>query len=242
MRRIAGAWAGARAMLFRNGGHLVDTINWFAGSEPEWVVGILDHERQDQPPRYAGDGGKDPRTEPGGTGLVRYKNDVRAFVNCSKGITGGGVELEVFCERGHLRVDDVSAAIVRVPPGGSSHDRSWEAVPSVVTSLGENPSRPRRADRLRGGRARAALHRARGQLRPRRHPGHAAVQRRRPRPRPFPRPGRLTHHVPGQLPRALIGHTGRGASATAWTWPSGACRGSRWWPAPTPTRPAAPPP
>jgi predicted dehydrogenase len=140
VRRIAGAWAGARAMLFRNGGHLVDTINWFAGGEPDWVVGILDPEHKDHPPRYAGDGGKDPRTDPGGTGLVRYQNDVRAFVNCSKGITGGGVELEVFCERGHLRVDDVSAAVVRVPPGGSSHDRSWEAVPSVVTSLGETPA------------------------------------------------------------------------------------------------------
>jgi predicted dehydrogenase len=140
VKRIAGTWAGNRAMLFRNGGHLVDTITWFAGSEPEWVVGILDEEHRAHPPRYNGDGGKNPATDPGGNGLVYYKNGVRAFVNCSKGITGGGVELEVFCERGHLRVDDVSAEIVAVPEGGSSHDRMRRAVPSVVTSLGETPA------------------------------------------------------------------------------------------------------
>jgi UDP-N-acetyl-2-amino-2-deoxyglucuronate dehydrogenase len=141
VKRISGSWVGDRAMLFRNGGHLVDTVNWFAGAAPEWVVGILDNEHKDHPPRYAGDGGRNPALDPGGTGLVHYKNDVRAFINCSKGANGGGVELEVFCEKGHLRVDDVSAMIVHVPDSGSSsHDRAWIQVPSVVTSLGETPS------------------------------------------------------------------------------------------------------
>jgi len=140
VKRIAGSWVGNRAMLFRNGGHLIDTINWFAGGEPDWVVGILDEEHRDHAPHYTGDGGRDPKLDPGGTGLVSYKNSVRAFINCSKRMTGGGVELEVFCENGHLRVDDISASIVRVPPGGSSHNRSWEFVPAVVTSLGETPA------------------------------------------------------------------------------------------------------
>jgi predicted dehydrogenase len=140
VKRIAGSWVGDRAMLFRNGGHLVDTVNWFAGAAPDWVVGILDAEHAAHPPRYAGDGGRDPATDPGGSGLVRYENDVRAFINCSKGATGGGVELEVFCERGHLRVDDVSAFIGHVPAGSSSHQRSWAVVPATVTSLGETPS------------------------------------------------------------------------------------------------------
>jgi predicted dehydrogenase len=156
VRRIAGTWAGDRAMLFRNGGHLIDTVNWFVGAgsqagdsqggggaarnEPEWVVGILDEEHRDHPPRYAGDGGRNPALDPGGNGLVHYRNGVRAFINCSKGIVGGGVELEVFCERGHLRVDDIAASIVRVPEGASSHNRSWEPVPAVVTSLGETPA------------------------------------------------------------------------------------------------------
>ena len=81
VRRIAGTWAGNRAMLFRNGGHLVDTVNWFADAAPDWVVGILDPEHKDHPPRYNGDGGKDPRTDPGGTGLVHYQNDVRALIH-----------------------------------------------------------------------------------------------------------------------------------------------------------------
>lgn len=144
VRRIAGSWTGKRAMLFRNGGHLIDTINWFAGTTegatPEWVVGILDEEHRGHAPRYTGDGGKDPALDPGGTGLVHYTNGTRAFVNCSKGVTGGGVELEVFCERGHLRVDDIAAEIGRVPAGGSSHNRAWEPVPAAVTSLGETPA------------------------------------------------------------------------------------------------------
>jgi predicted dehydrogenase len=140
VRRIAGTWAGNRAMLFRNGGHLIDTICWFAGGEPVWVAGMLDEEHRAHPPRYAGDGGKDPALDPGGTGLVAFDNGVRAFVNCSKGITGGGVELEVFCARGHLRVNDVSAEIIAVPEGGSSHDRMSRPVPPVVTSLGETPA------------------------------------------------------------------------------------------------------
>src|SRR5207249_11250258 len=117
-----------------------DTICWFADGAPEWIAGIVYAEHRHHPPRYQGDGGKDPATDPGGSGLIHFQNDVRAFVNCSKGMVGGGVELEVFCERGHLRVDDVALSIVRVPPGGSSHDRSWEAVPPVVTSLGETPA------------------------------------------------------------------------------------------------------
>lgn len=140
VKRIAGSWVGDRAMLFRNGGHLVDTVNWFAGAAPDWVTGILDGEHAGHPPRYAGDGGRDPATDPGGSGLVHYENDVRAFINCSKGATGGGVELEVFCERGHLRVDDVSAFIGSVPEGASSQLRSWTVVPAAVTSLGETPA------------------------------------------------------------------------------------------------------
>ena len=144
VRRIAGSWTGSRAMLFRNGGHLIDTINWFAGSAegaaPEWVVGILDEEHRSHAPRYTGDGGKDPKLDPGGTGLVHYTNGTRAFINCSKGVTGGGVELEVFCENGHLRIDDICAQIGRVPAGESSHNRAWEPVPAVATSLGDTPA------------------------------------------------------------------------------------------------------
>ena len=144
VRRIAGSWTGDRAMLFRNGGHLIDTINWFAGTAegatPEWVVGILDEEHRAHAPRYTGDGGKNPALDPGGTALVHYTNGTRAFVNCSKNVTGGGVELEVFCENGHLRVDDIAAEIGRVPAGASSHNRAWEPVPAAVTSLGETPA------------------------------------------------------------------------------------------------------
>lgn len=140
VRRIAGTWGGPRAMLFRNGGHLIDTICWFAGSEPEWVVGTLDKEHRDHPPRYAGEGGRDPALDPGGTGLVSFQNGVRAFVNCSKGMAGGGVELDVFCERGHLRVDDAAAEVIAEPAGEGSLGRTRTPLRAPITSLGETPA------------------------------------------------------------------------------------------------------
>jgi predicted dehydrogenase len=136
VQRIAGSWGGSRAMLFRNGGHLVDTICWFAGAEPEWVVGVLDAEHRDHPPRYGGQGGRDPALDPGGTGLVHFQNGVRAFINCSKAMAGGGVELDVFCERGHLRVDDASVEIV----SDGEYGRSYTPVRAPIASLGETPA------------------------------------------------------------------------------------------------------
>jgi predicted dehydrogenase len=139
VRRIVGTWGGPRAMLFRNGGHLIDTICWFAGSEPEWVIGVLDDEHRHHPPRYAGEGGRDPALDPGGTGLVCFQNGVRAFVNCSKGMAGGGVELEVFCERGLLRVDDASVEMVAPPAGEMRFGRARTPVLAPIVARGETP-------------------------------------------------------------------------------------------------------
>jgi predicted dehydrogenase len=114
-------------MLFRNGTHLIDAMCWFAGSEPEWVVGILDEEHADYGPRYAGDGGRDAALDPGGSALVHFRSGVRAFVNCSKRATAR-LELHIYCERGQVRVDDVSAE-VWAPAAGRGLGRAPLAVP-----------------------------------------------------------------------------------------------------------------
>jgi predicted dehydrogenase len=131
VRRIVGSTGGPRAMLFRNGTHLIDTICWFARSEPEWVVGILDEEHQQYGPHYAGDGGRDPALDPGGSGLVHFVNGVRAFINCSKR-TAARLELDVFCEDGRMRVDDTAAEAWMVPPGSRAQMRMPLAIPHTV--------------------------------------------------------------------------------------------------------------
>lgn len=118
VRRIVGSYGGPRSMLFRNGTHLIDAICWYAGGEPEWVVGVLDEEHKEYGPRYAGDGGKDPALDPGGSGLVQFDNDVRAFINISKRTTTE-LELDIFAERGRLRINNQTAEV-------------WEQVPDLI--------------------------------------------------------------------------------------------------------------
>ena len=75
---ITGTLSGERAMLFRNGTHTIDAICYFAGAEPQWVVGDLEsgYEAYRQ---YSGDGGHVPATEPGAYGLINFANGVRGF-------------------------------------------------------------------------------------------------------------------------------------------------------------------
>jgi len=103
LRRILATLGGPRAMLFRNGTHLIDTICFFAESEPEWVVGELDDEHHDYGPQYAGDGGHDPATDPGGSAYIHFRNGVRAFINASKR-TMRNFELDLLTEKGRIRI------------------------------------------------------------------------------------------------------------------------------------------
>ena len=132
VRRIVGSSGGPRAMLFRNGTHLIDTVCWFAGGEPEWVVGALDEEHQQYGPRYAGDGGRDPALDPGGSGLVQFNNGVRAFINMSKRTTSD-LELDVFAEEGRLRVNEGSAEVWAPVPDVRPRGLSHRALSTPIT-------------------------------------------------------------------------------------------------------------
>ena len=75
---VVGTLNGARAMLFRNGTHLIDAICWFAGAKPSWVFAHLEDGYEDYS-AYAGDGGHDPKTEPSASGYIHFQNGVRGF-------------------------------------------------------------------------------------------------------------------------------------------------------------------
>lgn len=103
LRRIVATLGGTRAMLFRNGTHLVDTICLFAESDPSWLVAELDDEHVQYGPRYDAGGGRDPNRDPGASAYIHFENGVRAFVNASKG-TAKNFEIDLIGEEGRIRV------------------------------------------------------------------------------------------------------------------------------------------
>lgn len=99
---------GPRAMLFRNGTHLIDAVNFFAESEPIWVTSFLDDEHQNYGPNYAAEGGRDPALDPGARSLVKYANGVIASIFVSKTIYKDTFlwEVVVYCEGGSLQITE----------------------------------------------------------------------------------------------------------------------------------------
>jgi predicted dehydrogenase len=99
---------GPRSMLFRNGTHLIDAVTFYAESEPVWVAGHLDAGQERYGPMYAGEGGRDPAFDPGGSALIRYENGVIASVFCSKAIYKDTFlwEVIVYCEGGSIQITE----------------------------------------------------------------------------------------------------------------------------------------
>ncbi|MGI8916391.1 MAG: hypothetical protein ACR2JY_21895 [Chloroflexota bacterium] len=100
----------------------VDMVCFFAEADPAWLVGELDDEQQAFGPRYAGDGGRDPATDPGGSAYIHFQNGVRAFVNASKH-TMGNFEMDLVGETGRIRVGLNVAELWRPGPDGSAVSR-----------------------------------------------------------------------------------------------------------------------
>ena len=85
LTRIVAHMGGRRAMLFRNGTHLVDAVCFFADAEPVWVIAAHERGFEDYGPVYDGKGGKDPQYDPGSTIIVEFANGVRGVINSAKG-------------------------------------------------------------------------------------------------------------------------------------------------------------
>jgi len=102
---------GQRSMLFRNGTHLLDAIYWFAGANPEWLVGKLEDGYEDYS-EYRGDGGHDPDTEPSANAYIHFSNGVRGnYVGEKK--TPGRLRFDVLGTDGSLHISDQDAYLVK---------------------------------------------------------------------------------------------------------------------------------
>lgn len=111
LRQIVGVLGGPRAMLFRNGTHLVDLLNFFAESSPDWVWAVNDAEYDDYD-AYRGDGGRTAELEPGVFGFVGYANGVRAVYNGTKH-QPADFGADLLGAKGKLVVRDASATLYR---------------------------------------------------------------------------------------------------------------------------------
>ena len=107
--RIVGHLGGRRAMMFRNGTHMIDAVCYFADADPEWLVAETEEGFEDYV-EYRGGGGRDPSTDPGASAYVHFANGRRAYIEiCKRTLTN--LEVEVFCEKGRIRISNSEAVL-----------------------------------------------------------------------------------------------------------------------------------
>ncbi len=140
IRSVVGTLSGERAMLFRNGTHLIDTISFLLGDEPVWTIALLDPRDEGYGTVYRGDGGRDPSTDPGMSALIGYRDGIRAHYN---GIKGGvaGLQVELIGDKGIIRIGNQLAELwVESPVGGLAVQPLPFTAPSqagMVTAIDE---------------------------------------------------------------------------------------------------------
>ena len=84
---IYASQGGARAMMFRNGTHILHGVVFFADSPPQQIWAKLE-EGFDDWDEYRGDGGKKPENDPGVDGYIEFENGVRALFSSNKQTIG----------------------------------------------------------------------------------------------------------------------------------------------------------
>ena len=102
VQRIVASQGGPRAMLFRTGTHICDSIVWFAGARPLAVYALPEPGLETYGPRYAGDGGRDPGTDPALSVVIEFDNGVRAFWNLCKTMPQV-FDIDIYGEKGCIR-------------------------------------------------------------------------------------------------------------------------------------------
>jgi len=136
LQNIIGTLNGGRAMLFRNGTHLIDVICYFANSTPDWVFAELEDGYEDYT-EYRGDGGHDPKTEPSAHGYIHFENGVRAFYVGGSKKTSTGFGLEIVGTEGRIRISDSRAVLDKGGQTSEVEAPIWEIVgiPAGVQEL-----------------------------------------------------------------------------------------------------------
>lgn len=132
-----------RAMLFRNGTHLIDLIPFFADTGIRWLMADLEDGFENYS-QYSGDGGRDPDLEPYASAYLRLEDGVRAFYNSYK-TEFPGSQVTVTCDVGRIEVSDRGGRVIRsdmsaseLQTGSYVYERQLAAVHELIHVL-ENP-------------------------------------------------------------------------------------------------------
>ncbi len=110
VQRLIGTMGGERAMLFRNGTHVIDTLLFFIDQQPSWVMAVLDSEDRGYGTVYKGDGGRDPRTDPGASAMIGFSDGAVGFYNGTK-TTPTNLELDLYGTTGRIRIGNQIAEL-----------------------------------------------------------------------------------------------------------------------------------
>lgn len=117
LRSMALSFFSRRAMLFRNGAHMIDMLHFFADSDAAWVWADLEA-GFDHFDIYRGDGGHDPQREPCLDGYLHFANGVRAHYESAK-TAFPAASFTLTCETGRLMVTDSQITVQRLGTDGS---------------------------------------------------------------------------------------------------------------------------
>lgn len=124
LRSLVTSLFSPRAMLFRNGAHLIDMLHFLAESDAQWVWAELE-EGFEHFDHYRGDGGHNPASEPAASGYIHFANGVRAFYESAK-LAFPGAQFTLTCENGRIEMSDQELTIIR-----QGTDGQWSRTPVI---------------------------------------------------------------------------------------------------------------
>ena len=127
VQNIIGTLNGGRAMLFRNGTHLIDAICYFSKGNPDWVFAQLEDGFEGYA-EYRGDGGHDPKTEPSAHGYIHFDNGVRGIYVGGSKQTPSGFGLEIVGTEGRIRINSQQSILEKEDKISSIEGPTWETV------------------------------------------------------------------------------------------------------------------
>ena len=115
---ITGILGGERAMLFRNGTHLIDMMLFYVDSRPAWVQAAYSDADADYGAGYHGDGGRNPDSEPAATAIVGFADGSRALYLGDKRMHGE-FRITILGSEGEITLGNQSASMtIRAADGG----------------------------------------------------------------------------------------------------------------------------
>jgi predicted dehydrogenase len=137
---ISGTLGGARAMLFRNGTHLIDIMLSYIDAAPIWVQAAYSDADASYGAGYHGDGGRNPDSEPAGTAIVGFANGARVIYHGDKKMHGE-FRITIFGSDGEITLGNQSAGMMVRAADGSLADRpfpiSGEVRSGMLTAVHE---------------------------------------------------------------------------------------------------------